>query len=382
MGDLGLVSSAHQFLFGYNNGHSLLTGSRELRSATLVRLLGATDAAMAPGSGPLVTGLALEETGEFAFCVTWTAPEALRPGAVWAHALVVGEAQLRDPRACDVLVGLPRRPSADASDLDTYGAPLPLDGAPASPSYLPPAHLDLELLENLISTAYSPTDGIVVHQNLAAGAKALLLLWRAQWPELRAGFSFRTRELARRGASDFDLTVTGKIRGLDGYLPAPARSAAPAWVKAVVDDAASPTQTRLREFLWAFGPQEPRDLRRLRRLGALWVSVAAEDAPRARAQLERYWPRPRSGAALKKALFGRENIDWWRLDEATRVCTLLQATKPAWDLDELELADRARALVEAAPPARPLNPLPGHLPSAGGGALREDVSPRATDPRF
>ena len=187
------MRAADQFLFGYEDGHRLLTGSRELPSATLVRMLGATDAAVAPDSAPLVTGLALRETEEFAFCVTWTAPEARRPGAVWSHALVVGEAQLRDPHACDVLVGLPRRPSADASDLDTYRAPLPLDRAPASPSYLPPAPLDLELLENLISTAYSPTDGIVVDQNLAAGARALLVLWRAQWPELRAGFSFRTR---------------------------------------------------------------------------------------------------------------------------------------------------------------------------------------------
>jgi GTPase-associated protein 1, N-terminal domain type 1 len=354
------VRAADQFLFGYEDGHRLLTGSRELPSATVVRMLGATDAAMAPDSAPLVTGLALRETQEFAFCVTWCAPEAPRPGAVWAHALIVSEAQLRDPGAVDVLLGLPRRPSAEASDLVGYTTPLPLDRAPpGGPSYLPQEPLDLGLLEDLVSTAYSPTgDGILVHTDLGAAAKALLALWGAQWPQLRAGFSFRTREVVRRGASDFDLTVTGKIRGLEDQAPASPAARAPAWGKVVADDAASPTDTPLRRFLWTFGPQEPRDPRRLRRLAGLWLHVAAEDAPRARAHLERYWPKPRSGAALKRALFGRDNNDWWALDEPTRVISLLQAAKPAWDLDELELAERARVLVEA----RQLPGLLGSLP--------------------
>ena len=378
------MRAADQFLFGYEDGHRLLTGSRELPSATVVRMLGATDAAMAPDSAPLVTGLALRETQEFAFCVTWCAPEAPRPGAVWAHALIVSEAQLRDPGAVDILLGLPRRPSADASDLGGYTTPLPLDRAPpGGPSYLPQEPLDLGLLEDLVSTAYSPTgDGILVHKDLGAAAKALLALWGAQWPQLRAGFSFRTREVVRRGASDFDLTVTGKVRGLEDHAPASPAARAPAWGTVVAEDAASPTDTPLRRFLWTFGPQEPRDPRRLRRLAGLWLHVAAEDAPRARAYLERYWPKPRSGAALKRALFGRDDSDWWSLDEPRRVISLLQATKPAWDLDELELAARARALAEARQLPGPLGSLPGDTPPAIGDALLERFSPPATDERI
>ena len=378
------MRAADQFLFGYDDGHRLLAGSRELPPAVSVRMLDATDAAMALDSAPLVTGLALRETEEFAFCVTWSAPEAPRPGAVWAHALIVSEAQLCDPRAFDVLLGLPCRPSAEAADLGSYTAPLPLDAAaPGRRTYLPQEPLDLDLLERLVSTAYSPTgDGILAHKDLGAAAKALLALWGAQWPQLRARFSFRTREVVRRGTSDFDLTVTGRIRGLDGDVPAPPQTRTQDWVHAVVEDAAALTQTPLREFLWAFGPQEPRDPRRLRRLAALWLHVAAEDGPRARAHLERFWPRPRSGAALKQALFGRENNDWWWLDERTRVTNLLQATKPAWDFDQLELADRILAVFGAKQLPDLLSALSDYSPSAINDALLNRLSPGATDPRL
>jgi len=43
------VRAAHQFLFGYDDGHRLLAGSRDLPHATAVALLSATDAAMANG---------------------------------------------------------------------------------------------------------------------------------------------------------------------------------------------------------------------------------------------------------------------------------------------------------------------------------------------
>jgi hypothetical protein len=375
------VRAADQFLFGYDDGHRLLTGSRELSSAILVRLLGATDATMAPDSAPLVTGLALPETQEFAFCVTWSAPEAPRPGAVWAHALIVDEALLRDPQALEVLLGLPRRPSADGPDLGRYTAPLSLDAkAPVPPSYLAERSLDPALLESLVSVAYRPHgDRIVVHRDLDGAARALLALWAAQWPQLRAGFSFRTREIVRGGASPFDLTVSRKIRGLHDDSSASPSTRTPAWVSAVVEDAASPGPTPLREFLWAFGPQERPDPRRLRRLAALWLRVAADDAAQVQAHLERYWPRPRSGAALKQALFGRGNDDWWRLDEPTRVVSLWQAAKPAWDVDELELADRVRALVEARQLPGLLSSLPEHPPPEIGDALLGRLSTSGTD---
>ena len=313
---------ADQFLFGYDDGHRLLTGSRELAPATAVSLLAATDAAMADGAAPLVTGLALAESSEYAFCVTWSATESPRPGAVWAHALIVAQADLDDPHALEVLIGLPRRPHTGGIYLGDYRAALPLDGVtPAAPRYLPAGALDLELLERLALAAYDPgADTIVTHDEISDAAKALIALWRAQWPSLRTAFSFRTRHVVRQGAGGFDLTVTRKVRGqaADG---APAIAAAPRpWLAGVVEDAAAAgTQpTPLRDFLWTFGPLEPRDPRRVAALATLWRAIVARDAAGARAQLEREWPAPQSGAELKAVLFAPENDDWWALSEPAR----------------------------------------------------------------
>jgi hypothetical protein len=312
------VRVADQFLFGYDDGHRLLAGSRELPAETAVALLSATDAAMPDGTAPLVTGLALPDSAQYAFCVTWSATELPRPGAVWAHALLVSETELAEPRTLEVLLGLPRRPSR-APYLGNYRAPIELaDTAPATPSYLSQRPLDRELLARLAFAAYDPqSERTVAHEVLGDAAKALLALWRAQWPALRAGFSFRTREVVRSGAPDFDVTVTRKIRG-HGEVAAAAPAGTEPWLRGVVDDAAAPAPTPLRDFLWAFGPSEPRDPRRLAALARLWPSIVARNARAARAQLEREWPDPQSGAALKRILFGGENDDWWRADPPDR----------------------------------------------------------------
>jgi hypothetical protein len=341
------VSSDHQLLFGYDDGHRLLAGSRELAADTLVALLGATDAAMSADSAPLVTGLALPASDEYVFCVTWSAPEVPRKGAVWGHALIFDAAALADAGHSEALLALPRRPSAQQLDLSYYRAPLQLD-SPARgdvQAHLAPHQHDRELLEQIVGAAYrADSDGILVHQDLGAAARALLALWRGQWPALRSVFSFRTRETVRRGPSEFDLTVAAKVRGPEEAPPAPSSAAPSAWIEALTDDLLADGATPLRDFLWAFGPAEPPDHHGLRLLAKLWVRVAAGDELRVRTYIERHWPQPSDGAALKQSLFGGAENRWWRLDERTRVRTLLHGANSAWDLDELELRHRARAL--------------------------------------
>jgi hypothetical protein len=370
VGDLGLVSVADQFLFGYDDGYRLLTGSRELDPQTLVTLLGATDAPISEGAGPLLTALALPGSGEYAFCVTWSAPEAPRPGAVWAHALVVDADALGDEHWFETLIGLPRRPAEGAADIERYRVELELEGedegededegafagagdgegpsafagagegsgagespdadagagesagavAPADPGGAQ-AHLgagtpDAALLARLASAAYGGGgERIVAHGDSAEAARALVALWRAQWPALRAAFSFRVREVAREGASAFDLTVARRIRGRDGETDVEGASAAdvpsPPWVLAVCEDAAGAAATPLRDFLATFGPFEPSKPERLGALARLWTAVAARDAQAARDALARDWPSPERGTMLKRALFHRDNAGWW-----------------------------------------------------------------------
>ncbi len=112
-----------QLVFGYDEGHRLLGGSRELNPRTLATLLGATDAS--PGKeGRLVTAMPLRSEGLYAICFTWRAPEVSRPGAVWSHVLLAPMefiAQASDPY---VLAEFARRPSP--SSLKTYRSDLDL----------------------------------------------------------------------------------------------------------------------------------------------------------------------------------------------------------------------------------------------------------------
>ncbi|MGD1051947.1 MAG: hypothetical protein ABR947_12845 [Solirubrobacteraceae bacterium] len=319
------MSVADQFLFGYDDGYRLLTGSRELDPQTLVTLLGATDAQISEGGGPLLTALALPGAQDYAFCVTWSAPEAPRPGAVWAHALVVSAAVLADERCVAALVGLPRRPAAGASDFESYRVAVELeragveDGAGGGAGW-PGARLaagapDAALLARLASAAYDSDERLVAHGDTAGAARALVALWRAQWPALRAAFSFRVREVAREGASAFDLTVARRIRGREGDAAAndvaDGSGAAPAWLRAVCEDAGAAAATPLRDFLVTFGPFEPSEPGRLRALAKLWISVAARDAQGAREALARDWAAAGAGAMLKRTLFDRANDAWW-----------------------------------------------------------------------
>ena len=337
------MSGAHQLLFGYSDGHRLLSGSRDVDAETLLRLLGATDAPAEAGSAPLITGLPLPGQHDYAFCVSWNAPEARRRGAVWGHALLVDVRRLQDPEACAALLQLPRRPPADGPDLAAYATPLELDGARGDSVGLTPQPRDRELLARIAFAAYGSTsDGIVVEEDLGAAARGVLALWRAQWPQLRAGYSFRTRAVVRREDSSFDLTVAAKVRGLDEGAVTSADT--PGWARAIADDLLSERPTSLREFLWVHGPPEPANRHSVRHLTKVWLRVAAADPVGVRTQLERYWPSADDGSRLKRSLFGNAENRWWQLDERARVRTLLDGDPQAWDGDDLELEHRARAL--------------------------------------
>ena len=152
----------------------------------------------------------------------------------------------------EALVGLPRRPAAGAGDFESYRAAVVLEaagatgdaggaGAGADPVLLGgPSSAgapDAALLARLASAAYGSGERVVAHGDSAGAARALVALWRAQWPALRAAFSFRVREVAREGASAFDLTVARRIRGREGDASgadvAHGVAPVPAWLRAV-----------------------------------------------------------------------------------------------------------------------------------------------------
>jgi hypothetical protein len=340
------VSTAQQLLFGYDDGHRLLASSRELDAETLLRLQGATDATLDSDCPPLVTGVALPKAGEYAFCVTWPAPEVPRAGAVWGHVLMVGAGEFAVADHTQALLTLPRRPASREPDFSPYADALDL-GSPDREvlAQLAPRAPDLPLLERIVAATYGSREpAICLHDDLGAASRAVLALWGGQWPALRAEFSFRTRQEVRGEPSSFDVTVAAKVRGGDDYPSDGDGLRTPAWIAALAEDLLSAAGTPLREFLWTFGPGGSPDRLAVRRLAKLWVRIAAAEPLRVRAYLERHWPDPSAGAELKFALFGSAQNRWWRLDERTRVRTVMHSAADAWDRRELELKHRARAL--------------------------------------
>ncbi|HEX4033481.1 MAG TPA: hypothetical protein VHX66_03470 [Solirubrobacteraceae bacterium] len=348
MGDLGLVSRADQFVFGYDDGHRLLVGSRELPRALMVRLLVATDAVMTAGCPPLITGLALPESAEYAFCVTWADPRAARSGAVCSHVLLVDAASLADPRAVPTIVGHARNPAGES--LDSFAVPASLrDGGEGARSGFASGHApSVELLQRCIQIACR-TDGasVVVHPDLAEAAGAIVAIWSAMWPALRARFSFRTRELAAAEHSEFALTAAPRLSGGSGLLER-VETPTPRWLEKLAAAVASSADGGLRSFIERFGPNEEPEPARLRWLAELWAAVAFEDVAGAVEQIETHWPDPSSGTALKQALFGGRSQECWSLGERERVAALLGSRHPTWNLGALDLTGRVRALARSA----------------------------------
>lgn len=83
-----------QFLYGYNNGHSLLATSMDGKLLQQKELDVLSDSS---GSGKFVdyiTCFPLIQDGMYAFSKTWYADEMQRPGCVWTHILLISFADL------------------------------------------------------------------------------------------------------------------------------------------------------------------------------------------------------------------------------------------------------------------------------------------------
>jgi hypothetical protein len=342
------VSRVDQLAFGYDEGHRLLIASREVPRALLVRLLVATDTVMNEGTPPLITGLALPETDQFAFCVTWSDTRAKRAGAVCSHVLLTDAVALSHPRAVDMLVRLPRDPSCGG--LEHFATPLALtaDARGIYPELLAGDPPRREVVERCLQVACRTGGaGIVLHPDLAEAAHAIISVWSAMWPALRAHFSFRTRALATAETSDWMLTAAPRLSGGSGLIESVERPTA-SWLVELTSAVATPSSDALLAFIESFGPyEEPMPLR-MRRLAEVWTAVTLEDVEGAMECIETHWSAPQDGAALKRALFGEHARDWWSVGERERVSALLGTRHPTWDLVELDLTGRVRKLARSA----------------------------------
>ena len=200
------MRTVDQLLFGYRDGHELIAGSRELSATALREVMPHADASLEPTEEHQLVGVWVGSIERYLLGRIWSAPERSRPGAVWAHVLLIGAEDL-GAGPLSALPTLLRRP--DEAALDTYDQRLdwPADGEPIT---VPPQ------LGRALVDATRPDDErphVVLWPTPAQAESALVALLDAMPAARRAGLSFRTRDRARPGASPYRVQVAASLRG-------------------------------------------------------------------------------------------------------------------------------------------------------------------------
>lgn len=198
--------TVHQALWGYSNGHHLLSASVTLSTSSRKLLESLTDL-----SGPdapnafdgYLTGCFLPFDGYYALSKTWFAPEMERPGCVWTHTILLETDTAAHWDGLD-LDSLFCRPQQDKANSQAhYSIPLSSNTVPSSLS--PQAEADaLALFSNLIRypEPFLMSTSDVKRWN--AALEALLIL---AGPRFSQDISFCTGSLSNRKLGGQSLTL-------------------------------------------------------------------------------------------------------------------------------------------------------------------------------
>lgn len=108
----------HQLLFGYDNGHGLLAGSKTIESAKdIARLSMLTDWTGYHGTSDndssYISAFPLVDSNQYAITKSWYANEMSRPGCVWTHVLLIDIENIDSSFDFKNLIDLFKRPTLD-----------------------------------------------------------------------------------------------------------------------------------------------------------------------------------------------------------------------------------------------------------------------------
>lgn len=258
-----------QCLFGYDDGHKLLSSSLSL-GAEISLLTELSD--LAPNtvfgrSNAYWTGIPVPGMGRYVLMRTWAAPEMSRPGCVWSHALLIEPRLLESVEHLSVLQRLFIRPSNNA-DLARYREVI--SGADISTREPDKPHDDA-VVKKLLNSLYGkggPSIDVAAADDLAT---PLFAVWSQQWPRLRRNFRFQTAAIRTNSVSSgarFDITasigsVLEKSTSVVGNYPE--------WVEAASLDVEDGRDGKLRCFLWRYGHDVKRQKGSFKPLVELWL---------------------------------------------------------------------------------------------------------------
>jgi len=313
------VTRVDQLVFGYREGHELLGGSVEVGPRLASDLLPHTDARFEDDSPHYLVGLPVSELDAYMLVRIWPAPELPRPGAVWAHALLIPP-RLDSFEPFEAVRHF-RRPERDS--LDSYDEPLQIEfESQQRVADVPPVLM--QLLCEVVYAESNPTP-VIVWPHSEDSERALLALWRGMPSPERSTLSFRTRGRARSGNSAYSVQVAGTYAGRSASgeieLVDPRTEAQiPQWSRELADASLDPT-TGLAHMLSEVVENRSGALA----AAQLWPAVRANDVGSVTSLLEVESPLSLSGR-LVQSLLGdpSQQPQYWDVDEPARIEALLR----------------------------------------------------------
>ncbi len=316
----GVGRAIDQLLFGYRDGHELLAGSIDVDARLEAELLPHADARFEDESDRYLVGLRIASLDRFMLTMIWPAPELPRPGAVWAHALLLNDQILKEADPL-LLRNYFQRPQDD--DFGHYQRKLAFNGHAKRR-----AHVDVpkQLMLALCEAVYDPTEAqaVVIWPDELGAETGLLALWRFLPEPVRHSFSFRTRGRARTGSSRYGVQVATQLAGRSASQEArliwPEKVNPDASVVLLASAACDP-QERLGDVLDSYAL----NVMDARSIAGAWPLITDEDA----ASLLRHFESKadRTPFQFAEALFApvQASERLWGVSEVERVLALLGA---------------------------------------------------------
>lgn len=304
----------HQCLYGYQDGHRLLSSSLRLpqeAASTLLLLSDLAPGLSLPAGTGYWTGIALQSIKSYALMYTWLAPEMSRPGCVWSHVLIISFADMARFSDMSILMEQMKRPDV-SHGFEDYVSALSLESSIRVFESVNSTPLNREKIQKVIRSLYSESGKGRISAPLGVLDATIFAIWSQQWPRLRRKFSFRTAVSSTELSSskkEFDVSISldrEKQWNIDAIDPDKAEP----WEKVAAEDILDPHATDFRRFLWRYGSDLRMGHKRFKFLAQLYLvtrttKLQGGDFYRFMGGVLAALPNPEEGKMLKNDLVGR-----------------------------------------------------------------------------
>lgn len=333
--------NVHQLVFGYRDGHQLLATSEALQTKTLSELLPHLDASFEDPTTHYVVGSSLGSVERYLLAKIWPADEVSRPGAVWAHGLLLDEEALT--QGVRPWLAALRRPRFET--LDEFRQP-------AAPGEAEPIRASERVLTALAWAAFGPVGQpvVVLLSDLGVAEDGLTGVLDALPTRAVGALSFRTRGRASLAPGRYVLQVAPQITGSRGKeaavldLRTSRELEAPRWAGLALD---TPDGHAIRSYLRSYSDADASSRKAIGSLLRIWTMLREPSMPidAVRDSLIEGFPTSSEVRALRGELFGnaQDHAALWSVSEASRLRAIIE-TPNAFDRQDLRLKDRLEAL--------------------------------------